>query len=52
MQGKPLESVSILKSARQPNSAIALVVETSPLGWTEGAGSARLTFRRKRSSPR
>jgi hypothetical protein len=51
MQGKPLESVSILKSARQPNSAIALVVETS-LGWTEGAGSARLTFRRKRSSPR
>ena len=32
MQGKPLESVSVLKSARQPNAAIALVVETSPLG--------------------
>ena len=31
-KGQPLQSASILKSARQPNSPIALVVETSPLG--------------------
>jgi hypothetical protein len=31
-KGRPLQSASILKSARQPNSPIALVVETSPLG--------------------